>query len=224
MYLISGYCVFISMYFLYLCIISVYFISVYSCHLFFISSASVRSLSFLSFIVTIFAWNIFFVSLIFLKRSLVFPILLFSSISLQWSLRKAFFSLLAILWNSAIRWVYLLFPPLPFTSLFSLLFVRPPQTTILPFCISFSWGLEKEMATHYSILSWKIPWMEEPGGLQSQGLKELDTTERLHFFFLFLGMVLITASHTMLSTFIQSSSGTLSIKSNPFNLFVTFSV
>ena len=29
--------------------------------------------------------------------------------------------------------------------------------------------LEKGMATHYSILAWKIPWMEEPGGLQSMG-------------------------------------------------------
>ena len=29
--------------------------------------------------------------------------------------------------------------------------------------------LEKEMATHSSILAWKIPWMEEPGGLQSVG-------------------------------------------------------
>ena len=29
--------------------------------------------------------------------------------------------------------------------------------------------LEKEMATHSSILSWRIPWMEEPGGLQSTG-------------------------------------------------------
>ena len=29
--------------------------------------------------------------------------------------------------------------------------------------------LEKEMATHFSILAWKIPWMEEPGGLQSMG-------------------------------------------------------
>ena len=29
--------------------------------------------------------------------------------------------------------------------------------------------LEKEMATHSSILSWKIPWTEEPGGLQSMG-------------------------------------------------------
>ena len=37
-------------------------------------------------------------SLIFLKRSLVFPILLFSSISLHWSLKKALLSLLAILW------------------------------------------------------------------------------------------------------------------------------
>ena len=36
--------------------------------------------------------------------------------------------------------------------------------------------LEKEMATHSSILAWKIPWTEEPGGLQS---KELDTTEHL---------------------------------------------
>ena len=30
--------------------------------------------------------------------------------------------------------------------------------------------LEKEMATHSSTLDWKIPWMEEPGGLQSMGL------------------------------------------------------
>ena len=29
--------------------------------------------------------------------------------------------------------------------------------------------LEEEMATHYSILAWKIPWTEEPGGLQSMG-------------------------------------------------------
>ena len=41
-----------------------------------------------------------------LKRSLVFPILLFSAISLHWSLRKAFLSLLAILWNTAFRCLY----------------------------------------------------------------------------------------------------------------------
>ena len=41
--------------------------------------------------------------------------------------------------------------------------------------------LEKEMATHSSILAWRIPWTEEPGGLQSTGCKESDTTEQLHF-------------------------------------------
>ena len=42
--------------------------------------------------------------------------------------------------------------------------------------------LEKAMATHSSILAWKIPWTEEPGGLYSPwGRTESDTTERLHF-------------------------------------------
>ena len=36
--------------------------------------------------------------------------------------------------------------------------------------------LEKEMAIHSSILAWKIPWAEEPGGLQSMGSQESDTT------------------------------------------------
>ena len=47
---------------------------------------------------------------------------------------------------------------------------------------SLGWDnpLEKEMATHSSILAWRIPWTEEPGGLQS---KESDTTERLPFLF-----------------------------------------
>ena len=36
--------------------------------------------------------------------------------------------------------------------------------------------LEKEMATHSSILAWRIPWIEEPGRLQFMGLQELDTT------------------------------------------------
>ena len=39
--------------------------------------------------------------------------------------------------------------------------------------------LEKEMATHCSILAWEIPGTEEPGTLQSTGSQELDTTERL---------------------------------------------
>ena len=87
--------------------------SVYSYHLCLISSASARSILFLSFIVPIFAWNVTFVSLIFLKRSLVFPILLFSSISLHWLLRKASLPLLAILWNSTFRLIYISFSPLP---------------------------------------------------------------------------------------------------------------
>ena len=33
--------------------------------------------------------------------------------------------------------------------------------------------LEKEMATHSSIFTWRIPWMEEPGGLQSPGSQRL---------------------------------------------------
>ena len=40
------------------------------------------------------------------------------------------------------------------------------------------------MATHSSILAWRIPWTEQPGGLQSMGRKESDSTERLHFHFL----------------------------------------
>ena len=41
--------------------------------------------------------------------------------------------------------------------------------------LSLGWEdpLEKEMATHSSILAWKIPWMEEPGRLQSVGLQRV---------------------------------------------------
>ena len=44
---------------------------------------------------------------------------------------------------------------------------------------SFGWEdpLEKEMATHSSTLAWRIPWTEEPRGLQSTGSQEMDTTE-----------------------------------------------
>ena len=43
--------------------------------------------------------------------------------------------------------------------------------------------LEKAMAPYSSTLAWKIPWTEGPGGLQSMGSLESDTTERLHFHF-----------------------------------------
>ena len=46
---------------------------------------------------------------------------------------------------------------------------------------SLGWedSLEKEMATHSSILAWEIPWTKEPGRLQSMGFQESDTTEQL---------------------------------------------
>ena len=39
------------------------------------------------------------------------------------------------------------------------------------------------MAPHSSTFAWKIPWMEEPGRLQSMGSLESDMTEQLHFHF-----------------------------------------
>ena len=157
--------------------IFLYSSSVYSFHLFIISYASVRSIPFLSFIVPMSAWNVPLALLIFLKRSLVFPSLLFSSISLHWSLRKAFLPLLAILWNFACKWAYLSFSPLPLASLL----------------FSAIWKTTSD--NHFAFL---------------------------HFFL--LGMVLITASCTMSQTSIHSCSGTLSIRSNPLNLFVTSTV
>ena len=79
--------------------------------------------------------------LIFLKISLVFPILLFSSISLHWLLRKAFLSHHAILWNSAFKWVYLSFSPLHFTSLL------------------FSAICKASLDNHFAILLFFFLWM-----------------------------------------------------------------
>ena len=151
--------------------------SVSSYHLFLIASASVRSLLFLSFSVPVFAWNVPWVSPVFLKRSLVFPILLFSSISLHCSLKKAFLSPLAILWNSEFSWVYLSLSALPFAS--------------LPF---------------------------------SAICKASSNNHRAFLHFFFFGIVLVTASCTVLWTSVHSSSGTLFPRSNPLNLFITSTV
>ena len=87
----------------------------YSYHLL-ISSASVRSIplcpSLCLSLHEMFPWNL----LIFLTRSLVFPSLFFPSISLHFSVKKTFLSLLAS-WNCAFRCLYLYFSPLPLTSL-----------------------------------------------------------------------------------------------------------
>ena len=42
--------------------------------------------------------------------------------------------------------------------------------------------LEKEMAAHSRILAWRIPWIEEPGGLSPWVLKEFDTAECTHVY------------------------------------------
>ena len=102
---------------------------------------SVRSIPFLSFIEPIFAWNVPLVSLIFLKRSLVFPILWFSSISLHWLLKKAFLSLLAILWNSAFRCLYLSFSPLLFTYLLFTAICKASPDSHCAFLPFFSAGM-----------------------------------------------------------------------------------
>ena len=100
--------------------------------------------------VSIFKWNVPFISLIFLKTSLVFPILLFFSVSLHWSLSKGFLSLFAVLWNSAFRGINLSFSPF----LLSQLFIRPPQTTILPFCHLHFFSLGMVLTTASCTMSW----------------------------------------------------------------------
>ena len=118
--------------------------SVHSCHLFWKSSASVRPIPFLSFIEPIFAWNVPLVSN-FIEEicCLPHPILFLYFFSLI--TEEVFLITPWILWNSAFKWVYLSSSPLPLLLFFSQLFVRHPQTTILPFCISFlgewSWSL-----------------------------------------------------------------------------------
>ena len=113
--------------------------SLYSCHFFLISS--VRSRPFLSFIMPVFAWNFPLVSLIFFKISLVFPLLLFSSISLHWSLRKSFLALLAILWNSAFKREYLSFSPLPLASLLFSAICKASSDSHFAFLHLFSMGM-----------------------------------------------------------------------------------
>ena len=115
--------------------------SVYSFHLFLISYASIRFISFLSFIVPIFAWNVPLISLVFLNRLIVFPILLLPSISLHYSLKKAFLALLVILWNSAFRWVCLSFSSLPFTSLLFSAICKTSSYHYFAFLHFFSLGM-----------------------------------------------------------------------------------
>ena len=76
--------------------------------------------------------------------------------------------------------------PLSLSSLAELVSLVVQRLKCLPAMLetwvrSLGSPLEKEMATHSSILAWRIPWMKELGGLHSTGRKESDTTEWLHF-------------------------------------------
>ena len=114
---------------------------VYSCHLFAVSFAYVQFIPFLSFIVTIFEWNVPLVSQIFFEE--------ISSLSYS-LLFLYFFFLLALI--TELRWWRI-----------CLQYRRPLQS------LGWEGNLEKEMATLSSTLALGIPWTEERGGLQSIG-------------------------------------------------------
>ena len=117
----------------------------------------------------IFAWNVLLVFLIFLKRSLVFPILLFSAISLHWSLRKAFLSLL--LFFGTLHSDGYIFPILCLLLLFfSQLCIS--QTTILPCCISFSGLMHLVVYYSYCVVSGSFcdPTKRSPPGSSVYGV------------------------------------------------------
>ena len=149
--------------------------SVYSCHLFLISSASVRSILFLSFIVPIFAWNVPFGISSFLKE---FSSLTYSIVFLYFF---AFFTLVGFLISPC--YSVELYIQMDISFLFSFTFHFSSQL----FC--------KVSDNHFAFL---------------------------HFFF--LGKVLISASYIILQISVHSSLGTLSIRSNPLNLFVTSTI
>ena len=54
--------------------------------------------------------------------------------------------------------------------------------------------LQEDMATHSSILAWKIPWTEEPDGLQSTQSKESDTTKHTHTYSLMPSLYRLSGS------------------------------
>ena len=116
---------------------------------------------FLSIIVPILLWNVLSISQIFLERSLIFSLLFFPSISFHCSFKKAFLSLLAILWNSAFSWVYLSLCSLLFTFLLSSAIYKATSDNHLP-----SWQKKKKFF-FLCCNSW--------------GCKESDTTEWLNW-------------------------------------------
>ena len=144
----------------------------YSCHLFLISYASARSIPSVHLCMKCFLGiSNFLEEISRLSHSIVF-LYFFALIT-----EEAFLSFLAILWNSAFKWVYLSFSPLLFAPLL-----------VSAICKASS-------DSHFAFLP-----------------------------FFFLGMVLIPASCIISRISVHSFSGTLSIRSNPLNLFVTYSL
>ena len=137
--------------------------SVYSCHLFLISSTFVRSIPFLSLFSPSLHEMFLGISNFLEEISIVFPILLFSSIPLHCSLRKAFLSLLAILWNCTFKWVYLSFFPLLHPSLVFTAICKASSDSYFAFFF-FSW-----------IWSWSLSSAQchEPPSIVHQSLYQI---------------------------------------------------
>ena len=76
-----------------------------------------------------------------LKLHLAFFPVLFFSITLHWSLKKSFLSILAVLQNSAFRWVYLSFSPLPLASLLFTAICKASSDSHFAFLHFFSMGM-----------------------------------------------------------------------------------
>ena len=75
---------------------------------------------------------------------------------------------------------------------------------------SLGWedALEEGMATHSSVLGWRVPWTEEPGGQRPQGCRESDTTEatwRAHTGLHFNGVLHPTFPFVNLTTFVKTA-------------------
>ena len=89
-------------------------------------------------------WNTPLMFPIFLKGSLVFPLLFLSSIIKHCSLKKAFLSLLAIFWNSVFNWMYLSLSLLLFASLCSSTICKASSDNHFAFLLFFffeGWGV-----------------------------------------------------------------------------------
>ena len=121
----------------------------------------------------------------FLERSLVFPILLFSCVFFHCSLKKAFLSLLAILWSSAFSWVHLSLSPVSFTSLLSSAICKACWDNHLAFLHFFFMGMVLVTDSCKVLWTWihsssgtldVIPWICSSPPLYNHKWFDLDHT------------------------------------------------